>query len=156
VLARQFDEIERAVEHARTICIAGGHVAVLLNRLRLFGVERLLASRPVVAWSAGAMAISERVVLFHDHPPQGAGNAELFEAGFGLVRGAVFLPHASTRLALADSARVALLARRFSPAACMTLDDGTLLHWRRGRIRAGEGSLRLTRAGRVVALERAA
>ena len=153
VLARQFEEIERAIEHARTICIAGGHVAVLLNRLRLFGMERLLASRPVVAWSAGAMAISDRVVLFHDHPPQGAGNAELFEAGFGLVRGAVFLPHASTRLALSDPTRVALLARRLSPAACLTLDDGTLLHWRRGRMRANRGSLRLTRAGRVAALE---
>jgi hypothetical protein len=153
VLARQFDEIERAVEHARTICIAGGHVAVLLSRLRLFGIERLLASRPVVAWSAGAMAISERVVLFHDHPPQGAGNAELFEAGFGLVRGAVFLPHASTRLALSDATRVALLARRLSPAACLTLDDGTFLHSRRGELRAARGCLRLTRGGRVVALE---
>jgi hypothetical protein len=69
------------------------------------------------------MAISERVLLFHDHPPQGAGNAEIFEAGLGLVRGAVFLPHASSRLALDDRTRVALLARRLSPAACLTLDD---------------------------------
>ncbi len=97
---------------------------MLLNRLRLFGLERLLRTRPVVAWSAGAMAIAERVVLFHDHPPQGAGNAELFEAGLGLVRGAVFLPHAASRLALDDPTRVALLARRLArPRAC-TLDDG--------------------------------
>jgi len=156
VLARQYEELEHVAEHARTICVAGGHVAVLLNRLRLFGMERLLASRPVVAWSAGAMAISERVVLFHDHPPQGAGNAELFEAGLGLLRGVVFLPHANTRLALADTARVALLARRLSPAACLALDDGSLLHWRRGRLLASRGSLRLTRAGQVLPLEPAA
>ena len=76
----------------------------------------------------------ERVVLFHDHPPQGAGNAELFEAGLGLVPGTVFLPHAATRLALDDPQRVALLARRLAPAAACTLDDGDQLHWRRGRL----------------------
>lgn len=156
VLARQYEELEHAVEHAQTLCIAGGHVAVLLNRLRLFGMERLLASRPVVAWSAGAMAVSERVVLFHDHPPQGAGDAEVFEAGLGLVRGTVFLPHAATRLSLADPVRVALLVRRLSPAGCLTLDDGSLLHWRRGRLRTSRGSLRLTRAGKAVPLEPAA
>jgi cyanophycinase-like exopeptidase len=141
------------VEQCHTIFIAGGHVAVLLNRLRLFGIERLLRTRPVVAWSAGAMAISERVLLFHDHPPQGAGNAEIFEAGLGLVRGAVFLPHASSRLALDDSTRVALLARRLSPSACLTLDDGTLLHWHRGRLQESIQSQRLMRTGRTVPAE---
>ena len=63
VLARQLAELEHLVEKARVVCLAGGHVAVLLNRLRLFGLERLLRTRPVVAWSAGAMAVSERIVL---------------------------------------------------------------------------------------------
>jgi hypothetical protein len=147
VLAQQFAELEHLLEPARIVCIAGGHVAVLLNRLRLFGLQRLLRSKLIVAWSAGAMAISERVVLFHDHPPQGAGNAEVFEAGLGLVPRAIFLPHATARLALGDRPRVALFARRFSPAACLTLDDGSLLHWRRGRLVAAEGSARLARAG---------
>ena len=147
VLARQFAEFEHLLEPARIVCIAGGHVAVLLNRLRLFGLQRLLRSKLIVAWSAGAMAISERVVLFHDDPPQGAGNAELFEAGLGLVPQAIFLPQASTRLALGDRQRVALFARRFSPSACLTLDDGSLLHWRRGRLVAAEGSSRLARTG---------
>jgi hypothetical protein len=147
VLARQLPELEHLLESARTVCIAGGHVAVLLNRLRLFGLERLLRSKPVVAWSAGAMAISERIVLFHDHPPQGAGNAEVFEAGLGLVRGAVFLPHAATRLALDDPNRVALLARRCSPAAWLTLDEGSVLHWHRGRLGTCSRSLRLKRTG---------
>ncbi len=40
------------------------------------------------------MALSSRVLLFHDYPPQGAGAAEVFERGLGLVPDAVFLPHA--------------------------------------------------------------
>jgi len=153
MLARQLAELEHLVEQAGIICLAGGHVAVLLNRLRLFGLERLLRARPVIAWSAGAMAISERIVLFHDHPPQGAGNAEIFEAGLGLVRGTVFLPHAASRLALGDRDRVSLLARRLSPAACVTLDDGSLLHWHRGRLVARAKSSRLKRTGGMTALD---
>ncbi len=153
MLARQLAELEHLIDKAGIVCLAGGHVAVLLNRLRLFGLERLLRSRPVVAWSAGAMAISERIVLFHDHPPQGAGNAEIFEAGLGLVRDTVFLPHAASRLALGDRDRVSLLARRLGPAACVTLDDGSLLHWHRSRLVACANSLRLKSTGRTAALE---
>jgi len=153
MLARQLAELEHLVEQAGIICLAGGHVAVLLNRLRLFGLERLLRARPVIAWSAGAMAISERIVLFHDHPPQGAGNAEIFEAGLGLVRGTVFLPHAASRLALGNRDRVSLLARRLSPAACVTLDDGSLLHWHHGRLVACVKSSRLKRTGGMTALD---
>jgi len=148
ILARQLADLEQLITAAAVVCIAGGHVAVLLNRLRLFGLGRALRTRPIVAWSAGAMALAERVVLFHDHPPQGAGNAELFEAGLGFVRDAVFLPHAATRLAARDPQRVALLARRMAPAVCYTLDDGDALHWRRGRLAAAAGSQRLTRSGR--------
>ena len=155
MLARQLAELEHLIDKAGIVCLAGGHVAVLLNRLRLFGLERLLRTRPVIAWSAGAMAISERIVLFHDHPPQGAGNAEVFEAGLGLVRGTVFLPHAAARLALGDRDRVSLLARRLSPAACVTLDDGSLLHWHRSRLVACTDSSRLKRTGGTTALETA-
>jgi peptidase E len=151
VLARQYEELEHVVEHARTLCIAGGHVAVLLNRLRLFGLGHALRARALAAWSAGAMALAERVVLFHDHPPQGAGNAELFDAGLALVRGAVFLPHAATRLATSDPHRLALFARRMAPADCYTLDDGSRLLWRRGRLVDAAGSRRLARAGVLVA-----
>jgi hypothetical protein len=149
VLATQAAELERLVSGAALVCIAGGHVAVLLNRLRLFGLERVLRTRPVAAWSAGAMVLAERIVLFHDHPPQGAGNAEVFEAGLALIRSAVFLPHAASRLATADAARVALLARRLAPATCYTLDDGSRLLWRRGQLADAAGSHRLARTGRL-------
>jgi hypothetical protein len=149
LLAGQRAGLEALIASAGVICIAGGHLPVLLNRLRLFGLERALRTRPLVAWSAGAMVLSERIVLYHDHPPSGAGDAELFEAGLGIVPGTVFLPHAATRLALDDTDRVELLARRLAPARCCTLDDGDMLLWRGGRLAYAEGSRRLTRAGRL-------
>ncbi len=122
-------EIARAVEGASAVAIAGGHIAVLLNRLRLFDVASLIEGLPVIAWSAGAMAVSERVMLFHDSPPQGPGHAEAFDAGLGIATGIVPLPHAGARLRLADAARVGRLARRLRPARCVTLDGGEGLEW---------------------------
>ncbi|RPI12197.1 MAG: hypothetical protein EHM60_12605 [Lysobacterales bacterium] len=150
LLAGQRHDLASMIAAAAVVFVAGGHVAVLLNRMRLFGLGPVLRTRPVVAWSAGAMALSERVVLFHDRPPQGAGNAELFETGFGLVRDVVFLPHASSRLALQDPRRIGLMSRRFAPGHCYTLDDGDELHWHRGRLRTASGARRLTRSGGVL------
>ncbi len=122
-------DVRRQIDEAGAIFIAGGHVAVLLNRLRLLGGESLLRGKPIVAWSAGAMVMCEGVVLFHDQPPQGANNAEVFDAGLGLVRKVIVFPHAQTRLRLFDATRVSLLARRFAPSACLTLDAGSCLHF---------------------------
>ena len=113
--------------------LAGGHVASLLNRMRLFQLDTLLSSLPrplpIFAWSAGAMALTERVVLFHDSPPQGPGNAELLGEGLGVVPGTVVLPHARRRLRLDDPLRVSLFARRFKPDQCLTLDAGQRVAW---------------------------
>jgi Peptidase family S51 len=152
-IARHLTDLKRSVDAASMVLIAGGHVAVLVNRLRLFGMRTLLGSRPIAAWSAGAMALTTRVLLFHDRPPQGAGTAEVFEHGLGLVPGAVFLPHAATRLAIDDRERTALLARRLRPACCYTLDDGDWLLFRDGVLQAGVGSRRLSRAGSPVSME---
>lgn len=126
-LQRHRDELARLLEQTEVVCVAGGHVAILVNRMRLFGLSEVLADRPVIAWAAGAMALSERVVLFHDSPPQGAGDAEAFDVGFGLAKGIVCLPHASERLRLDDVSRVSLMARRFAPAVCATLDPKSKL-----------------------------
>jgi hypothetical protein len=69
------------------------------------------------------------------------------------VRGTVFLPHAASRLALGDRGRVSLLARRLSPAACVTLDDGSLLHWHRSRLVACANTSELKRTGATKALD---
>jgi hypothetical protein len=124
-VAAQRRELEELVGEASAVAIAGGHVTVLLNRMRLFGFADLLASKTLVAWSAGAMACCERIVLFHDRPPQGAGDAEVLDAGLGLVHRIVPLPHARQRLDLDDPVRVALMARRFSPDLLAILDAGS-------------------------------
>jgi peptidase E len=154
-VVRHIDEIRGLIEPASAVLIAGGHVAVLVNRLRLFDLRRLIASKPVIAWSAGAMAIAGRIVLFHDHPPQGAGNAEVFDAGIGLLPDVVPLPHAQTRLSLHDHERLALFARRFAPAQCLTLDHGSLLHWRGKTLRRSANTWRLSRQGALAEIRAA-
>lgn len=146
------EELRSLIQAAAAVLIAGGHVAVLVNRLRLFDVRPLIAGKPVIAWSAGAMAISERVVLFHDHPPQGAGNAEVFDSGLGLLADVVPLPQAQARIALHDSERLTLFARRFAPAQCLTLDDGSILHWQAGTLTRCANSWRLSRQGMLAEL----
>jgi hypothetical protein len=148
-VARERGELVRILTDASAVCVAGGHVGVLLSRLRLFGFGALLRSQPLFCWSAGAMALSERVVTFHDSPPEGAGKAEVLEAGLGVIRGIVPLPHARRRLALADPLRVSLFARRFGPAHCVALDERTRVHWDGRRWHGLAGTRELLPDGRL-------
>lgn len=119
------EEIARVIEASDALILGGGHVAVLANRLRLFDVVSLLREdQLVLGWSAGAMVLTERVVVYHDSPPWGLGNAEAFDTGLGLARDVVALPDASRRLRLDDATRVARFARRFAPALCIALEEG--------------------------------
>ncbi len=132
-IAHHRRELRAILARCSALCVAGGHVGVLLNRLRLLALLDLVPELPVVAWSAGAMALSNRVVLFHDSPPQGPSDPEVFEAGLGVLGGVVPLPHAQYRLRLDDRARASLLARRFAPDLCLPLFGGEHLAWREGR-----------------------
>ncbi|MEM7261356.1 MAG: alpha/beta hydrolase-fold protein [Planctomycetota bacterium] len=145
-LARQRDEVLERIDGCSAALIAGGNTLILLNRLRMFGLADVLAERPVIAWSAGAMAISERVVFFHHTPPQGQNNTELAAVGLGLVKNVIPFPHAADRLDVADPPRIALIARRFAPAVCLTLDDGDRVVIDGGEL-SGEGSQQLTTEG---------
>jgi hypothetical protein len=148
-VAAERRDLARLLEGTAGLAVAGGHVAVLVNRLRLFGVLELLGGRPVVAWSGGAMVCAERIVLFHDHPPQGRGNPEILDRGLGLAPGLVLFPHARRRLDLADPIRLQILALRFAPARCVTLDDRAQLRFD-GRSWSGDaGVAALSPAGAV-------
>jgi hypothetical protein len=116
-------EIRGLLSDAACLVVAGGHVGELLRVLHLFHVSPHVPPR-VVAWSAGAMALTERVVLFHDRAAQGASLTEVFDAGIGVVPGLVLLPHARRRLRTDDPLRMSALAHRFAPASCLVLDDG--------------------------------
>ena len=69
-IARHRGEVAELLRDAAVLAIAGGHVGILLRCLRLFAVVPS-PELPVVAWSAGAMALTERVVLYNDRGPQG-------------------------------------------------------------------------------------
>lgn len=123
IIAEHRDQVRMLLNSAAGLVVAGGHVGVLVRVLHLFRVAPFVPAT-VVAWSAGAMALTERVVLFHDRAPQGPAHAEIFDEGIGFVGGAVLLPHARRRLRVEDATRMAVLAKRFSPATCVVLDDG--------------------------------
>jgi len=151
-IRRQLAEIEEILAQCRGVAIAGGHVAVLFNRLRLFDLGPKIATLPIIAWSAGAMAVTNRIVLFHDNPPQGRGNAEVLEGGLALFPGVVALPHARRRLNLGDPARITVFARRFAPATCVALDERCFIHFDGPRWTAGPDTFRLCSDGHLVAL----
>jgi hypothetical protein len=148
-VARHRGELAAILERTAAVVIAGGHIAVLLNRLRMFDVAGLFGARPVLGWSAGGMALTERVVLFHDQPPYGQPLAEVLDAGLGLAPGVVVLPNPRLRLRLDDPARVSHYAQRFAPATCVALDHGGRLDFRGGAATGGELAQRLRPDGAV-------
>lgn len=147
-------QILRVARECGALAIAGGNVAILANRLRLFGIRELFHEHTVFAWSAGAMALTERIVLFHDDPPQGRGNPAVLGPGLGAVPGVIALPHAHRRLRLDRPSRIALWARRFAPAQCLALDDGGAAVWHRGRLDHVRGGIRrFDPSGRIEELQ---
>ncbi len=154
-VVRHKREITSILADSSALCVAGGHVAILLNRMRLLDVVGAAEGLPIFAWSAGAMVLGERIVLFHDSPPQGPGDAEVLEAGLGVCPDVVPLPHASRRLRLEDPTRVALFARRFAGSLCVALDEGTRLDWDGDSYRGRPGTTHLTAKGAVEEVEAA-
>lgn len=138
VVAEQASAIAEVISGCDTVIITGGHVMVLLNRLQLFGMRKLLAGRHLVAWSAGAMVLSDQLVLYHDRTPLGRRDPELVGAGLGLLPGYIFLPDATRRLRQKDAVRTGLFYGRFSPSKCLTLNSGALLHIREKQVVAAE------------------
>ena len=143
------DGIAKAIAGCSAVVITGGNVIVLLNRLRLFGLGDLLRDRSVIAWSAGAMALADRIVLFHDRTPEGRRDPELLGAGLGLVHGHVFLPDARRRVSRKDTVRLSLFCRRFTPDTCSLLDPGSVLHFRHGRLHEAVAAERIRPSGGI-------
>lgn len=125
LIAAHRAEVARLLANSQAVVIAGGHVGELLDALHLFnvvpaGLDRL----PIIAWSAGAMVLTERVVLFNDNASRGPRAPEVYDSGLGLLRDAVLFPAAHQRLQMSNVERMSLLAKRFAPAICVPLDPG--------------------------------
>ena len=171
VIAEHRAAVEAILGEAAALVIAGGHVGVLAEVLHLFNVAAALRSAarpsgagpaPVIAWSAGAMALTDRIVLFHDRSPQGPGHPEVYGSGLSVLRDLVLLPHARARMLLDDTPRMAIFARRFWPARCVLLESGTRIELDSDDDRGGAGDAPwlpgvrvIAEDGRVMSLEAA-
>ena len=140
--------LQDKVEQSAAVLIAGGHVAVLINRIRMFRLAQVLAQKSIIAWSAGAMVLGDQIVLFHDDAPQGIRDPEVMDSGLGIVSKIIPLPHAKTRLDWSNPNRMALFSRRFAPAKCCTLDNGSMIRIENNRLVLARQSSVITRAGR--------
>lgn len=154
LVVREREAIAHALEGAAAVLVAGGHAAVLVNRLRLFDVGAMLEDRAVVAWGAGAMACGARMVLFHDRAPQGPRDPEVLDDGLDLAARTIALPGAGARLDGDDAIRLELFARRFAPARCIGLDGTARLVLEDGRTVDASGALRVSETGRMTRVRR--
>jgi len=161
VIAEHRAAVAELLGSAAALVLAGGHVGVLAEVLHLFNVAaavqaQLVTGRlAVIAWSAGAMALTDRIVLFHDRSPHGPGHPEVYGSGLGITRDVVLLPHARARLLLDDTARMAVFARRFGPARCVLLEAGTRLELSDAGAGLPPGTRVLAEDGHVTSLEAA-
>ena len=107
----------------RCLAVAGGHVGMLLRTMQFFSV-RPPAELPVVAWSAGAMAMTRTVVLFNDfaqsHPCR-RGLGPRARPGRRAHRAAARPPPDPARRPRADCRSSSGGSRGH---ACLLLDDG--------------------------------
>ena len=97
------------------------------------------------------MAITDRIVLFHDDPPQGQVALQILDAGLGIVPNTVVFPTPERRLHLAVTERIALMSRRFAPAVCLVLPDRAYVSWSGAAYGKTNGALRLADNGANVA-----
>ena len=128
-IREQREELEGLLAGAAAVVLTGGHVAVIRNRLLLLGLADALAPLPVLAWSAGAMVLTPRVVLFHDRLPGGAARPEILGDGLSLLPGIALFPDAGIRLDLGDRQSLAELSGRVNPDRAVLLDPGDMVHW---------------------------
>ncbi len=148
-ITRHREEVAAIVAGCAAIAIAGGHVGVLNDCLHLCNLAALIEERPLLAWSSGCVAVSERIVVIDDHDPAGRPD-EVYDIGIGVAHGMVALPAAASRLDAHDPDRLAVLARRCAPSVCVLLDPGDRLELHSGRL-ADLGSVGVvTEDGRVL------
>lgn len=126
--------VGRLISGCEAIAITGGHVGVLMGALHVFNLGPALAApaaapgqapalhRPIVAWGAGAMVLTEQVLLYYDHAVADSGVSEMLMEGLGLTSGIVALPSPKERLDVRNTWRMSALARRVAPARALLLD----------------------------------
>ncbi|MCX5747838.1 MAG: hypothetical protein NT062_35690 [Proteobacteria bacterium] len=148
LIAKYRAEVKQLMEDSDALVISGGHIASLVNRLALFDVFGVATDKPIFAWSAGAMVLTERIVLFHDFPPYGSDIAQVLDEGFGLAPGIVVLPDPRRKLNLEARIGIQRFARRMAPLTCVAMDHGDRIVFTRGEITRADAT-RLDKSGDI-------
>lgn len=115
------------LQDCQALLIAGGHVGVLLNRLKLCRLIQHI-QLPMIAWSGGAMALGERVYFYDQFLPHTKREIELSRRGMELFTGVQLFPRANERLRVQDPRELGLLARRLT-GQCLLLDERSEIGW---------------------------
>jgi hypothetical protein len=147
----QREELSEILGGVSAILIAGGHSAIIMNRLKIFSILEMRPDLPIIAWSGGAMALASQMVFFHDRLPQGDSNPEILRAGAGIIGRVLPFPDPANRLRLDDTLRMSVLARRFSDSSCVLLDSSDWVERRNGKWTAAHETRQLATNGRTEA-----
>ena len=125
--------LEQKILSADALVFFGGNPTALLEPLRFFDlrpalVESLRRGATLVATSAGALVMCERMIVYDNF----AGDPLhrdfwLMDRGLGLVNGLQILPHCMDRIQTDDADNLAYLARRFGTRICAGLNAGSYL-----------------------------
>lgn len=142
-------ELAGIMGKSQALIISGGHAAIILNRLRIFGVLDMNPTIPLIAWSGGAMALADQIVVYHDWPAHGPSDPEVLRAGMGLFQDLLPLPDGRNRLDLENPQRVKAFAKRFDRYAPLVLDEGTLLERKAGRWNSDGPTIQLGQQGHL-------
>lgn len=123
--------LEQRILAANTIMLFGGGLAKLLDALRFFRLrealgEALRRGATIVAMSAGAMVLCERVIVYDDMAAT-RRDFQLYDRGLALVRDVQLFPHCTERIQTDDPDNLAYLARRFRHHACVGLNQRSFL-----------------------------
>lgn len=127
------ERLEARILEADALLFLGGSPAKLLAPFRFFDLrpallETLRRGATVVATSAGALVLCERMVVYDERSPDPERrDFRLLDAGLGLVGGLQILPHCMDRIHTDDADNLAYLARRFSSRICAGLNEESFL-----------------------------
>jgi peptidase E len=123
--------LESRILSASSILMFGGRLDLLLDGLRFFRLREPLAEAlrrgaQIVAMSAGAMALCERIIVYDDFAAT-LRDFQLYDRGLELVRDIQLFPHCMERIQTDDADNLAYLARRFRHHACVGLNQRSYL-----------------------------
>jgi hypothetical protein len=130
------NEIRERILSSNSIFIFGGHMPVLLNRLKFFRLkdvfhEALNRGTNFYTVSAGSMVLVDKIIVFDDFSCDDSGDRvrefEFFEKGLGLIKSLTLFPHCMDRIQTDDADNLSYLANRFSSGPCVGLNQDSFM-----------------------------